>query len=421
MKSLRGLNSIIGLIFDAAVVYLGISSAIFFRFGNEIPELDRAVLTFVIPTIFLTRLGAFYAAGIYRRSFIHPRIFDYSDMLQAWASGTVILVAVIFFGRVLETSRLFLVYEAIANFILATGWRAAFSVWGRRVAPVRKAVFVGSGLDIERLNFFLEREGWEFRISRSVSPEEWERGDEEILIVRTDDANPGLIAKAVGMDIVAIAGMSEILLSGATPIQLGGTVFLETRGVRNDRHYLAAKRSFDIVAAAFGLILFSPLIILISMAIKLTSKGSVFFIQKRVGIRGKEFRIIKFRTMRSGSKGPGRTEENDSRVTSFGRFLRLWSLDELPQLLNVLIGNMSIVGPRPEILEVVEKWSEWRKQVLMVQPGITGLVQVLGRDELSEEEKERLDLFYAMNRSLEMDVSIILRTLRSIVKYRGKA
>ncbi|OIO29583.1 MAG: hypothetical protein AUJ18_08220 [Candidatus Hydrogenedentes bacterium CG1_02_42_14] len=175
------------------------------------------------------------------------------------------------------------------------------------------------------------------------------------------------------------------------------------------------------VAATFGLILFSPLIILISMAIKLTSKGSVFFIQKRVGIRGKEFRIIKFRTMRSGSKGPGRTEENDSRVTSFGRFLRLWSLDELPQLLNVLIGNMSIVGPRPEILEVVEKWSEWRKQVLMVQPGITGLVQVLGRDELSEEEKERLDLFYAMNRSLEMDVSIILRTLRSIVKYRGRA
>jgi lipopolysaccharide/colanic/teichoic acid biosynthesis glycosyltransferase len=124
--------------------------------------------------------------------------------------------------------------------------------------------------------------------------------------------------------------------------------------------------------------------------------------------------------MADGAGGAAITAANDPRVTKIGRFFRASSLDELPQLFDVLLGRMSLVGPRPEVPELAASWPVWRRRVLDVSPGLTGLVQVFGRDELTEDEKGRLDLYYVLNRSLEMDLSILIRTLRAVFRHRGR-
>ena len=203
------------------------------------------------------------------------------------------------------------------------------------------------------------------------------------------------------------------------------------------------KRAFDIFAAALALVLLSPLWVLMALLIKLDSKGPVLYRQERVGMDGRIFLFLKFRTMRTGADDrihrefqrqyiEGRPETNlgdsqrpvyklhdDPRVTRTGRWLRRTSLDELPQLLNVLRGDMSLVGPRPPIPYEVEAYALWHRKRLDMKPGMTGLWQVSGRNRLSFEEMVRLDLFYIENWSLWLDLKIMLRTLP--VLLRGDA
>lgn len=196
-----------------------------------------------------------------------------------------------------------------------------------------------------------------------------------------------------------------------------------------------AKRASDIFIAAFAIALFSPLWLVIAVAIKLTSKGAIFYKQERVGMDGRVFLFYKFRTMQAGADDAthreyqrqfisGHPEANmgdterpvyklhaDARVTNVGRVLRRLSLDELPQLLNVLRGDMSVVGPRPPIPYEVEAYELWHRKRLDMKPGLTGLWQVSGRNRLTFDEMVRLDLFYIENWSPLLDLKIILRTL----------
>ncbi len=201
------------------------------------------------------------------------------------------------------------------------------------------------------------------------------------------------------------------------------------------------KRSSDIVIATLALVLFAPCWLLIALLIKLDSNGSIFYTQERVGMDGRLFLVYKFRTMRGGSGDEihkeyqrkfiaGRADanvgdpdrptyklHNDPRVTRVGRVLRRLSLDEVPQLFNVLRGDMSVVGPRPPIPYEVEAYELWHRKRLDMKPGLTGLWQVSGRNRLPFEEMVKLDLFYIENWSLLFDVKIILRTV--LVMLRG--
>jgi len=194
------------------------------------------------------------------------------------------------------------------------------------------------------------------------------------------------------------------------------------------------KRSFDIVISALSIALLFPMWLLIALLIKLDSKGPVFYTQERVGMDGRLFLVFKFRTMKAGADSKshreyqkafieGRAEANlaadgkptyklfaDPRITRVGKALRRTSLDEVPQLLNVLMGDMSIVGPRPPIPYEVEAYELWHRKRLDMKPGLTGLWQVSGRNRLPFEEMVRLDLFYIENWSLLLDLKIILRT-----------
>ena len=174
------------------------------------------------------------------------------------------------------------------------------------------------------------------------------------------------------------------------------------------------KRLFDFVVSLIILVLFSPLWILTALAVKLTSKGPIFFLQNRPGIHGTIFQVYKFRTMKLGSEKMVKGKEvmrDDDRITMVGRFLRRSKMDEIPQLLNILKGEMSLVGPRPERVESLEDYDEEIAKRLLVLPGMTGLAQVSGNIYLSLAERYQLDVYYVEHFSIWLDVRILVRTV----------
>jgi len=174
-----------------------------------------------------------------------------------------------------------------------------------------------------------------------------------------------------------------------------------------------AKRIFDIVFSGLALIFFAVPMLLIALAIRLGSRGGAIFRQTRAGRRGKPFVILKFRTMRTDAEPYGHSPHSpgDPRLTKLGRFLRESSLDELPQLWNVLKGEMSLVGPRPLYERQAAMWNDRQRRRLEVRPGVTGYAQVCGRGGMTHEQKLEMDVFYVENRSFRLDLKIIFLTL----------
>ncbi len=195
------------------------------------------------------------------------------------------------------------------------------------------------------------------------------------------------------------------------------------------RGYAFCKRTLDIAVALVALVLFSPLVLVVALCVRLSSPGSVLFRHERVGLHGRPFRAWKFRTMRAdrglSAELVARFEENykladDPRVTPIGRWLRRTSIDEIPQLVNVLRGEMSLVGPRPVTrVELAQKYRHEADEFLSVKPGLTGLWQVSGRTSLSYEERVQLDLRYARECELLLDLSILARTPVAVLLMRG--
>jgi exopolysaccharide biosynthesis polyprenyl glycosylphosphotransferase len=194
----------------------------------------------------------------------------------------------------------------------------------------------------------------------------------------------------------------------------------------------ALKRLFDIVASAAGLLVLSPLFVAVAVLVRVTSRGPVFFRQERVGLHGRTFRMLKFRSMvvdaearrsrlmtANELRGPVFKMKRDPRVTPLGRFIRKFSIDELPQLVNVLRGEMSVVGPRPPLPAEVARYEAWQRRRLSVRPGITCVWQVSGRNEISFEEWMYLDMQYIDHWSLAQDFQLILRTVPVVLTGKG--
>jgi lipopolysaccharide/colanic/teichoic acid biosynthesis glycosyltransferase len=183
-------------------------------------------------------------------------------------------------------------------------------------------------------------------------------------------------------------------------------------------------RAFDILAAVLGLALLSPLLLIAVIAIKLGDRGPVLYRQRRVGRDGREFEMLKLRTMVEGSDPVGVgtvVTRGDPRVTAAGRVLRRTSLDEIPNLVNVLRGEMAIVGPRPTIQAQVDQYTDRQRRRLEVKPGITGWAQVRGRAGIPWEERIELDLWYVEHRGAALDLRILLRTVWLLVSGHGLA
>jgi len=183
------------------------------------------------------------------------------------------------------------------------------------------------------------------------------------------------------------------------------------------------KRIFDILLSFLLLVLLSPIFLFIALCIKLESKGEVFFKQERIGFKEKKFKIIKFRSMIKDAqyKGAGTLfeGENDPRITKVGKFLRKTSLDELPQIINILKGEMSFIGPRPALEETHNTFEQNEKLRVLMKPGISGLAQVNGRNELSWPKRVKYDLEYVNNFNLWLDIKILFQTIYVILTRKG--
>jgi undecaprenyl-phosphate galactose phosphotransferase len=212
--------------------------------------------------------------------------------------------------------------------------------------------------------------------------------------------------------------------------------FISVRNNLLSKNMLITKRIFDIVFSIFLIFLFSPIIVITAILIKLTSKGPIFYVQKRPGRFGKIIKIYKFRTMYLDAekkleeilKNDEKLREefmkyrklkNDPRITPIGKILRRFSIDEIPQLFNVLKGDMSIVGPRPYQIDEIEHMGEYKDIVLSVRPGLTGLWQISGRSDLSFQAKLKIETWYVLNWNLWLDLFIIIRTIPAVISGKG--
>ncbi|QXM06673.1 sugar transferase [Crassaminicella indica] len=182
---------------------------------------------------------------------------------------------------------------------------------------------------------------------------------------------------------------------------------------------LLIKRCIDIVAAVVLLLLLAPILIIVALLIKVKLGSPVIFIQERPGIHGKIFRMYKFRTMLNTKDSSGRLLSDEERLTNFGKFLRKTSIDELPELVNVLKGDMSLVGPRPLLVEYLPLYNKEQSRRHEVRPGITGWAQINGRNAISWEEKFKLDVWYVDHWSLWLDLKILFMTAVKVLIREG--
>jgi exopolysaccharide biosynthesis polyprenyl glycosylphosphotransferase len=240
------------------------------------------------------------------------------------------------------------------------------------------------------------------------------------------------LVKSLGVKVSVLPRLFEVVGSSVEFDDIEGILLLGVRsyGLTNSSKFL--KRTLDLAGSTFGLVLLAPLLLAISLAVKLTSPGPVLFRQKRIGREGREFEMLKFRTMVDGAEGRkselvGLNEAadglfkiaDDPRLTPVGRFLRPAFLDEIPQLVNVLRGEMSLVGPRPLVPDEDRRIEGWQRRRLTLSPGMTGPWQIFGASRVPLREMVKIDYQYAANWSLWLDVQILMRTLPSVVKQRG--
>ncbi len=256
--------------------------------------------------------------------------------------------------------------------------------------------------------------------------------DEVVFIVPraklTSIENSLYVCETEGVKATIAADLFDFKIAKARLTELDGMPLITFETTVAKEWQLFIKRTFDLIASGLGIIVLSPLLIVVAILIKLTSPGPVLYFQKRVGLNGRKFILYKFRSMYKGAheklseltgknemEGPVFKMKHDPRITPLGRFLRKFSIDELPQLFNVFMGEMSLVGPRPPIQQEVVQYEPWQRRRLSMRPGITCIWQVSGRSKIGFDEWMKLDLQYIDNWSLALDFEILCKTIPVVI------
>ena len=380
-------------------------------------------------------------------------------LLQAIGFASILLAVIYFWSPAAMIGRGVFLFAAIFIIVCVVVWRLLFAWISRQVAPRERLLLVGTGAAAVELARELHQRRQELgvEIVGFVDPDPARVGAAVInpgVVGAIDDITSLVSSMAVDRVVVSLSDargklpMDRLLdirlQSGVTFDHLTdvyeeytGKIAVEnlrpswlifSAGFRKSRVIATAKRVFDVGGALVGLTLALPLMAIVAVLVRLNSPGAILYHQERVGLNGRVFRIHKFRTMRADAEattGPVWSTANDTRITRVGRFLRLTRFDELPQLWNVLRGDMSIVGPRPERPEFVSQLTEaipFYGQRHVVKPGVTGWAQVrytYGATVEDAIEKLQYDLYYIKNMSLALDMVIAMETLKIIVLRRG--
>ncbi|MDD2807027.1 MAG: sugar transferase [Patescibacteria group bacterium] len=460
-SSLTGNKKIFLIFGDIIILYFSLWLTLLIRYW---PKFNYGVWNqHLIPfsIIFLTWLIIFYIDDLYELTFGQGLV----SLINKLIRGTIIngLIAIVFFYFTadrfftIKPQRVLLIYLAIA-IILILIWRLIFNSIVRSRKRANGVILVGFNRLAEEIIKTIESTPQlGLQIKSIISTDQAEipqpfkhyleaRGYAELknicldhktnIIVSTINPrdNQALLKSLfecipLKIDFFDITNFYE-KITGKIPVTIIEQIwFLENLTENNKNLYEKIKKICDILFALLMFIILLPFIPIISLAIKLSSHGPVFFTQTRTGKNSKKFKVIKFRTMIIDAEkfGPQWASENDSRITKLGKFLRKTRIDEIPQLINVIKGEMSLVGPRPERPEFVDQLSSqipFYNERLLIKPGLTGWAQVVGpsyggsKDETLE--KLQYDLFYIKNRSLGLDISILLKTIRIVLSQKGQ-
>lgn len=449
---------IIAIIVAAALTYWLRFRSGLFLYKQEIPFQYYFAL---IPTFILIILICIASRGLYKKNTGLKKIDEPYELFKAVLFATVILISIIFLYKGFFYSRLLILGLASTIFILLVISRFLLN---RAEAALFKemitVLLVGAGKDAKTvISHILRHPEMGYKVIGFLD-DAHKTGEKiagiEVLgkiadldkITKSGNIKEVIVTLSYIshekiLDIILYCQRSAIqvrVLSDAFGLltdqvrvgELNGVplIGLKEEALAGARKML--KRVIDIMIVLLSFVLLAPLSIIIAVLIKLDSPGPVFYTQTRVGLKGRQFKIYKFRSMIVGAdkilpqlqelnevKGFIFKIKKDPRITRFGRVLRRLSLDELAQLINVFKGEMSVIGPRPPIPEEVEKYSEWHKRRLDVSPGITGLWQVSGRNELSFDEMVKLDLYYIENWSLWLDLRILFKTAVAVLSTKG--
>ncbi len=442
---------------DAASVVAALAIAAAAHDAVTSDVLEVGWLLAVAPLLVVAIFSAFHLGSI-------QRMTAAEEFRRIFLGVTMVVTSIVTLSFWVEASfsRLWIGLSwAIAMvFVMASryGWRRTVYIARGRGRLVQRTLVVGANAEAGRIVTEMLRDDLGFIPLGYVCADAWGRPTTDVpmlghlddlgaLIAETDAdcifvassairpeqmAQVNKAARRRGIEVRVTANVQEVLSTRVSAQPLGGLMAFSLRPVRLTGLQAVAKRTFDIVSSAGAILLLSPVMTLIAVAVKVSSGGPVFFRQERVGYHGRPFTVLKFRTMVADAEnrlselldlneatGPLFKMKHDPRVTRVGRFLRKTSLDELPQLVNVLRGDMTVVGPRPPLPREVAQYEEWQMARLEVRPGITGLWQVSGRSELPFEDYVRLDLFYIENWSLAFDLFIIAKTIPTMVSRRG--
>jgi exopolysaccharide biosynthesis polyprenyl glycosylphosphotransferase len=432
-------------------------------------------LDYYLPILVLTSfviLGTLYWSGAYREYPGLPLSLAFLRGARSVGVAFLLTLALAYLLKLTWMSRLFLVFFMLLFLVISTALKHAVALWFRAGAQrgrySRVVVLVGAGAQARGVvKKLLERPELGIRIHgfMTVQPADTpdnvqamkgfgvpHLGDVSQLteVIRGEVVDAVIFSVAVGdlaimeelflacedlgLDTLLAANLFPHLIAQAQLEKLEELPLLRFTTIPHDQEALFFKRLFDLISSALGLLVLSPLLGLTALLVKTTSEGPVFFRQERMGLNGRRFTCLKFRTMVANAEalkaqlerfnevdGPVFKIRNDPRITPLGRLLRKTSLDELPQLLNVFKGDMSLVGPRPPIPSEVEKYERWQRRRLSMRPGITCLWQISGRSQLDFDTWMKLDLQYIDNWSLTLDFIILLKTVPAVLSARGAA
>lgn len=423
----------------------------------SVPELKLWVL--------LAYIFGLAMIGSYRRVGKQPRSEQVLDLLKSALYSLIALITIVFLSKGYHYSRGFIVLYFLITPLFLSFSRLLLFRWNlnnmQRGWGVKNAVIVGSGRSAKTiLDHLIINHALGYRIIGFLveSPKDlkfsycgikalglysecqqamsW-RGVEEVFIPDlsrhlADYSHVLEYCRSHKIEVRIVSHRTDLLARVAGIYDMAGISLFKAHNQSIQKAYRTFKRIVDLLGAGLGLLAISPVLGLAALLIKLDSPGPVFFRQTRLGEGSREFRLFKFRTMFLGAEknrhhlmekneadGPIFKIRNDPRITPVGRWLRRLSLDELPQLINVFLGEMSLVGPRPPLPAEVAQYKEWHKRRLEGPQGMTGLWQVSGRSELSFEEMVLLDIYYLEHGSPVLDVEILFKTLPAVILGGG--
>lgn len=448
----------LSVLLDALFVNAGVVLAFLVRFGGTLPEFNFSAYVVIAPIATVIYLATGWVYGLYDPERIETGWLVVRSASAAVTLGSLLVAAAAFFGGPVTApfARLAFVISWAFNIVLLIAWRLLFLKFNRVRWPEQRVVLVGTGrVAVELAHELVRRERWGWRVVGLLAADQPAPGDslpseidgfpvlgtahDVARVARDSSANRVIVVSPVALRelveslvladelsvrVDVVPELYEIFI-GTVDALVGDIPLMQITSSSVPRYHAATKRVLDLVGALALLIVLSPVLLIASLAIVLEDGFPVVFRQQRVGRDLKPFNVLKLRTMVKDAEklsGPVLAEEDDPRITRVGRFLRTYRIDELPQLVNIVRGEMSFVGPRPERPFFVEQYLAeipGYRERFRVQPGVTGLAQVSGGYATTPERKLKYDLIYMYHQSFAMDVQIVADTLRVVLTGHG--